>query len=313
MSKRLVISADTSGTVAEGYALGDVTVTNPNVLKVSGPASIVSTINSAVATIDVEGMSVNLSDNVVPVLYDENGKEVDTTRLTISNTTVTVSAKILVVKELKLAFSTVGTPGGEYNVVGITSDPTVIAVKGAASVVNPLTTITIPEELLNVSGLREDLTTTIDITEFLPEGVALVDSADAKVAVTVRIEPYKAQSYPISVNQITVLGLEEGHEITFKDATIYATISALQSNLNLLNADEITGTIDVSGLSVGTHQVTVVLDLDNQNYAYQTITVEVTISIVDDPGNGDDAGGDTPSDEEENTNGPDNESGGENE
>lgn len=313
MSKRLVISADTSGTVAEGYALGDVTVTNPNVLKVSGPASIVSTINSAVATIDVEGMSVNLSDNVVPVLYDENGKEVDTTRLTISNTTVTVSAKILVVKELKLAFSTVGTPGGEYNVVGITSDPAVIAVKGAASVVNPLTTITIPEELLNVSGLREDLTTTIDITEFLPEGVALVDSADAKVAVTVRIEPYKAQSYPISVNQITVLGLEEGHEITFKDAMIYATISALQSNLNLLNADEITGTIDVSGLSVGTHQVTVVLDLDNQNYAYQTITVEVTISIVDDPGNGDDAGGDTPSDEEENTNGPDNESGGENE
>ena len=189
MSKRLVISADTSGTVAEGYALGDVTVTNPNVLKVSGPASIVSTISSAVATIDVEGMSVNLSDNVVPVLYDENGKEVDTTRLTISNTTVTVSAKILVVKELKLAFSTVGTPGGEYNVVGITSDPAVIAVKGAASVVNPLTTITIPEELLNVSGLREDLTTTIDITEFLPEGVALVDSADAKVAATVRIEP----------------------------------------------------------------------------------------------------------------------------
>ena len=82
-------------------------------------------------------MSVNLSDNVVPVLYDENGKEVDTTRLTISNTTVTVSAKILVVKELKLAFSTVGTPGGEYNVVGITSDPTVIAVKGAASVLCP--------------------------------------------------------------------------------------------------------------------------------------------------------------------------------
>ena len=81
-----------------------------------------------------------------------------------------MSAKILVVKELKLAFSTVGTPGGEYNVVGITSDPAVIAVKGAASVVNPLTTITIPEELLNVSGLREDLTTTIDITEFLPEG-----------------------------------------------------------------------------------------------------------------------------------------------
>ena len=41
MSRRFMISADTSGKVAAGYALGEVSVTNPNVLNVSGPASIV--------------------------------------------------------------------------------------------------------------------------------------------------------------------------------------------------------------------------------------------------------------------------------
>ena len=41
MSRRFMISADTSGKVAAVYALGEVSVTNPNVFNVSGPASIV--------------------------------------------------------------------------------------------------------------------------------------------------------------------------------------------------------------------------------------------------------------------------------
>lgn len=278
MSKRLVITATTSGKVADGYALGDVAVTNPNVLKISGPASIVSTIASAVATIDVEGMSVNLSDNVVPVLYDADGNEIDTTRLTFSNTTVAVSAKILLVNELPLVFSTVGTPGGDYNVVGITSDPAMIRVKGAASALNPLTCITIPGDLFDVSGAREDISTTIDITEFLPEGVELVDVSDAKVAVTVRIEAYKTQRFALDTSGFTVEGLESGHQITFTDDTVYVSVSALQSNLNRLSSYNIIGKIDVTGLSEGTHQVVLFLELDEENYAYQPVTVEVTIT-----------------------------------
>ena len=93
MSRRFMISADTSGKVASGYALGEVSVTNPNVLNVSGPASIVKKVDKVVATIDVDGMSSNLTDNVIPVLYDSDGNEVDTTQLKLSNTTVTISAK----------------------------------------------------------------------------------------------------------------------------------------------------------------------------------------------------------------------------
>lgn len=104
MSRRFMISADTSGKVAAGYALGEVSVTNPNVLNVSGPASIVKKVDKVVATIDVDGMSSNLTDNVIPVLYDSDGNEVDTTQLKLSNTTVTISAKILSVKEVPLVF-----------------------------------------------------------------------------------------------------------------------------------------------------------------------------------------------------------------
>lgn len=307
MSKRLVITADTSGAVADGYALGDVSVTNSNVLQIDGPASIVSTVVSAVATIDVDGMSVNLSDNVVPILYDADGHEVDTTRLTLSKTTVTVSAKILLIKELKLAFSTVGTPGGDYSVVDITSDPRLVRVKGTAAALNPLAAIMIPEELLNVEGLREDLTTTIDITEFLPEGVELVDSSDAKVSVTVRIEPYAMERFTIDVGNLTVEGLAEGYVLDFGNPSINVIISALQRDLDLLDSSTITGTVDVSGLDEGIYQVTVILNLDEENYVYQTVTVEVTISAVggtvDDDNSGDTGGvpdnGEAPDEPEE--------------
>lgn len=278
MSHRYMVTAATSGHVAEGYALGEVAVTNPNVLNVSGPASIVKKISSVVATIDVEGMSVNLSDNVIPILYDEHGNEVDPTRLTLSNNTVTVSAKILSVKELPLSFNIAGKPYGDYRVVEINSSPESVKLKGATNVLNPLLSIEIPGEVLNVSGAREDLSTSIDITEYLPEGTELVNPSDATITVTVRIEAYEPKTYEISTNRISVQGLTEGYQLQFEDTAVPVTINGLRKNLERLSASDISAEINVEGLTEGTHRVTLNLRLDEELYAYQPITIAVMIS-----------------------------------
>lgn len=278
VSRRFMITADTTGQVADGYALGEVTVTNPNVLNVTGPAAVVDQIDSVVATIDVEGMSMNLSDNVLPVFYDADGNEIDTTRLKYNNTTVTISAKILRVKEIPLSFSTTGSPSGDYRVVEITSDPVNIQIKGSASVLNPIMSLAIPAEVLNVSGAREDITTTIDITEYLPDGVELVDAADATVTVTVRIETYQSKTFTINTNDITVNGLEDGYELAFEQDAVTVTISGLQNDLNKLNVADLVAAIDVSGLEEGLHQVNLELTLDEDNYAARTVSVEIKIT-----------------------------------
>lgn len=278
VSRRFMITADTTGQVADGYALGEVTVTNPNVLNVTGPATIVDKIDSVVATIDVEGMSMNLSDNVLPVFYDADGNEIDTTRLKYNNTTVTIAAKILRVKEIPLSFTTTGTPSGDYRVVEITSDPENIRIKGASSVLNPIMSLAIPAEVLNVSGARDDLTTTIDITEYLPDGVELVDAADATVTVTVRIEAYQSKAFTIDTKDITVNGLEDGYELAFEQNSVTVTISGLQNDLNRLSAADLASAIDVSGMEEGLHQVNLEIELDETNYAARTVSVEVKIS-----------------------------------
>ena len=277
MSRRFMISADTSGKVASGYALGEVSVTNPNVLNVSGPASIVKKVDKVVATIDVDGMSSNLTDNVIPVLYDSDGNEVDTTQLKLSNTTVTISAKILSVKEVPLVFSTTGTPYGEYRVVEISSTPDTVKLKGASNVLNPLVSLEIPANVINVSGAREDVKTTIDISEYLPDGVELVDSSAASVTVTVRIEAYASRTYHLPTSDIKVNSLPDGLNLSFDKAQVSVTISGLQDDLNKLNASELAASIDASRLSEGTHQVELSLKLDEDHYAYQPITVSVTV------------------------------------
>lgn len=290
MKRRFIITADTSGKVADGYALGEVTVTNPNVLNVSGPASIVNKIDSVVATIDVEGMSMNLSDNVIPALYDADGQEIDTTKLKLSNTTVTISAKILSVKEIPLVFSTTGVPYGDYRVVEISSKPETVKVKGSSTILNPLSSLTIPGDVLNVSRAREDITTTIDISEYLPDGVELVNASDATVTVTVRIEAYESKKFNLNTSQITVDGLDTNYDLSFEQSTVAVTVSGLKDNLNVLTVSQLSASIDVTNLGVGTHQVNLELSLDEDNYAYQTITVTVEIKekAKDDSENTDD-------------------------
>ena len=276
--KQFVITADTKGKVADGFTLGDVSVSNPNVIKVSGPASVVGQISKVVATIDVSGMSVDISDNVVPVFYDEDDKTVDTTKLTLSSNTVTVSAKILSTKEVQIHFNTSGTPADTYSVVEITSDPETVQIKGSSSVLNPISSLEIPEEVLNVDGANKDITTSIDISEYLPDGVSLTKNSQATVSVTIRIEPYTTQNYNIPVSNISVNGLDDNYNLAFGQTTVNAPVSGMSSDLSSLNVNSIKGSIDVSSLGEGTHTVDVTLTLDADKFVQQATTTDVTIT-----------------------------------
>lgn len=284
MSKQFVISANVTGKVLEGYALGEVSVASPTVLKVSGPASLVEQIESVVATIDVDGMSMNLTDNVVPVLYNANGEEIDTTKLQLSNYTVSVSAKILGTKEIPLNFSTRGTPGENSTVLSVTSDPQVIRIKGTSSALNSITSVVVPNSVLDVSGLTSSLTTTVDITEYLPEGIELVDNSEATVSVTVTIENYETKNYSVLPSNVTINGLDGGYSVDYPSG-IVVTIGGMSSDLGDLNAPDLKGSIDVSGLAEGTHTVYIKLELDAEKYSLTSSAIEVVLTKKNDQTN----------------------------
>ena len=285
MSKQFVISANAVGTVANGHALGAVTITAPNVLKVSGPESVVNKVAAVVATIDVEDMSVNVTDTVVPILYDSQGQEIDATRLTLSNTTVNISANILKVKEVPITVKPSGNPATGHIITSILSDPTTIQLKGSATVLNSISAIEIPSELVRVEGATDEVHATIDITDYIPYGAELVDKADATVEITVMLGRIREKMFSIATENIMVIGLPTDTAIKFVHSSIAVSISGLEDDVNILSSEMLSGSIDVTNLLEGTHTLPLVLDIDEEKYTYNNVTVSVIIGEnIEEPG-----------------------------
>lgn len=284
MIKQFVVSAKSKGKVAEGYALGGLEITAPNVLKVSGPKSIVEKIVSAVATIDVTGMSDTWTTyKAKTVLYDKDGKEVDETRLTKSDNTVTVSAEILSTKEVAIAVKPTGTPKTGYTTTAISSNPTTILLKGNKALLNSINSIEIPDELISIEGADKDVKAMIDVSEYIPEGASLVDPESASVEITVSIGKIKEKVFSIKSENIIVTGLSTHNKLEFELSTIAVQISGLEEDIVNLSSDKLSGNIDVTHLPIGIHQVELIMDLDESKYTYLPIKVTVYITDAADP------------------------------
>ncbi len=274
------IKANTSGMVADGCALGNVEIENANVVQVSGPASVINSIESVIATINVDGMSTDITDNVVPVFYDMNGEVIDTTKLIKSVDTVRINAQILNTKDVPLEFTVKGTPAEGYHLVSVVSKPQVVRVKGDAATLNMLDKIKIPAEVLDLSGATSSIEKTIDISTYLEKGVSLVISSDAKVNVTAEIEPIETKEYKIPVSNITANGLRSGYQLSYKEKYVLLEVNAGKSAHEELNAADIKGTVHIENLQEGTHMVAVSFDLDEQIYKAESVLTEIEITHV---------------------------------
>lgn len=276
MSKKIQVTGKSKGNVAEGCAVGKVRVISPTVIKVSGPESIVKKVENVEATIDVSDMSIDISDSVVPKLLDEKGKEVDATRLTLSNSTVSIEAKILNVKEVNIKYQTNGTPAAHFRVAEVRMNPSKVKVKGNIAALNALTSIDIPGEALNIEGASDDVTTEVDISEYLPEDVELVDNNQRMVTVTVAIQEYQTRTFHVLTSNISMKDIPAGHTAAWKNTIMDVEISGLKGDLDALKAEEIKGNVSLNNLSKGSHNIRVALDLD-EKYQVSRIYAPVVI------------------------------------
>lgn len=280
ISKPFVISVQTKGNVAERRALGDMKA-SPTLIRVSGPASVVDTVEKAIATVDVEGMDQDMTDSVIPVLYDRDGNEVDTKELSFNIQNVMVSMQILDTKEVTLNFQTSGTLPEGYEYLGIEYSPQTVRVKGQSAALNTVNSITVPDDVLDLTDAAGDIETEVDISAYLPNGVSLVDSGQSKIAVTVQVEKHEKRTFEMPVANITVSNLGRRYDVKFLSKTVKVELEGLTSELDALEADSLTGSIDVSGMTAGEHTVNLELNLDSKFKLAKNANVTVDIVAAD--------------------------------
>ncbi|SDB06303.1 CdaR family protein [Eubacterium oxidoreducens] len=276
MTKQFVIDASATGTPEDGYAVGSVSA-SPNVITVTGAESIVSEINSVVATISVEGMSENIKDKVALVFYDKDGNEISSDNLTLSREKVTVKAEIVEQKSVPITIEPEGTPADGYEVTSVLCSPESVGVQGDEEILSTLSEIVLPSSLLDVTGADEDQSVQVDITEYLPDGVSLTDDKEKTVTIAVTIEKIATKTYSVSTKNLSVLNLADGLESTFAKSTVKIKLMGNETDLEALTAGDITGTVDASGLGEGEYKLTIQLSLDEEKY---TVSGSPTVSIT---------------------------------
>ena len=159
----------------------------------------------------------------------------------------------------------------------ITYDPQTVRIKGEAAVLNTVNKITIPAEVLDLTGAKADIEKTVDISTYLPFGTALVLSADSKINVVVEVEAVKSKTLQIPVANIQTVGLDTDEHITYEDDVLIVNVTGRTSVVDALDEKTITASIDVSGLRMGAHSLQATVELDSDLLKFENPTISFTI------------------------------------
>lgn len=277
------VSILTRGSTADGYLIGDSKV-SPNRVRITAPESILDSIKNVVVEVDIDGMSTDIATQSTLHLYDGNGKEINYTEnsnISISATTLNVSVGMLRTQIKTLELETAGEVQDGYRFLGMTCDVTGVAVKGLPSKVMSFTTISVPESSgeLNLSELTEKTEVLIDLNQYLPEGITLLNESDRYVPVTLDIQPLYERDIYLAMNAIDMENIPEGMDLSFDTATtVVTTLEGLYDDVYALTVEELEPTVDLSGLGEGVHHLIVKLKVPEGIEQLNTADIYITLT-----------------------------------
>ncbi len=276
-TKTLPIQITTTGVVDSGYYVDSVKA-SPNMIEVRGAASTIEKITEARVTIDVSGHQESFKkEGLIPSVYDEKGREVDSTRITFSHTNITVKASILPTKMIPIEVNTEGILALGYTISQVEFGPEQVELAGESDILSKVHSIPIT---INVDNINKNMEVDIDLAEYLPENTKLVDDTTS-VAVRVTLAKVASKDITLTEDAIDVRNLDTNY--TASISTPYPTASIMANgngDLNDITATDLKAYIDVSGLTVGSHSVTIEFEPSED---FQVIEpLEVTVIITDD-------------------------------
>lgn len=245
------LKAEVSGTLQDGYIVGDVT-TDQNLVRVSGPESVISTIKTASVNVGISGFTGDIGTNAEIRLYDADGGEVPKDRLTMNISTVGVNVEILGTKSVPIRFAASGTPANGYRATGeINSTRNSVILAGKGNVLRNLSVIEIPDTEIDISGAAGDVTVEVDVMKYIPGNVEVADAEfDGTAEVTVHVEQELTRTIMFTNDNIVIENLPEQYEgeISTYEEEFPVQIRGLAEEVNGLDVSQLRGIVDINRL-----------------------------------------------------------------
>lgn len=294
-TKTLPLRTGTTGTVKDGYMVGDIT-TEQNLVEITGPESIITQVKRASATVNVSGFTSNIGTDSEIHLYDENDNEIVSGSIAKNINKVRVNVEILKTKTVPIILNVTGTPANGYQATGeVTSTRDSVVIAGRAKTIENINSIDIPETALDISGAVESLEKIIDLNDYLQDGVILAEeNFKGKIQVNVSVEQNVEVPVTMPVNRIHIINIPEGVEakIAEESDTYTMTVVGLAQDVEALDTTTIIAAVDVTAymesrgmehISEGTYMMELVFNLDETVTLKETVRVEVEVTEEEEP------------------------------
>lgn len=291
-TKLIQVQSQTVGEAADGFIVMSASV-DQNRISVTGPESEVAKISYAKVEVDVSGASSNMSLNVEPKLYDAEGNILELWGVDTNVRSILMTVEVLAVKEVPVKLAVTGTPAEGYLATGqVDRDIETVWIAGPVTAIVSLNSISIPSELLDITGATGDLVTTINIKDHLKENVRLADSSfNGRMNVTVYVEPIVNRTIVLNKDDFTFVNIPEGFEVELieQGGGYTLTASGLERDVSAVPEALIRGRVDIAAWMAeegieepeeGDYSIPVILTLpDDDSLEGVSMENEITITV----------------------------------
>ncbi len=283
IEKSVSVMVELEGELREGYTTGDIE-SNPNLVKVSGPKSLIETAQALVVTVNVNGQggikdvsgteqTIITATEADPKLIDRNGDVITANTVDIDLAQpITVNVEILKTEEVELVLKFDGFRAADgYAIVGeVEYSPTRITLAGTTQDLEAYLknkpmgeSGRIIEKTVSGNGfdpLTENFESFYELV--VDDDIKIVDETvrEKGIAYKISVEEKIISAYPTTFDKIKLIGADDTYTYRWEDPSgngkLSFNVTGIAADMDQINSadpNSIQITLDVTGLEPGTY------------------------------------------------------------
>lgn len=280
ISRTCNITPMATGEVREGFVLGNLQ-TEPETVTINGPESLVDRISKAAAEVDVSGLAEDTALASQLVFYDEDNNVIDQSRLAnnLGNFGVNVAVTLYKTRMIPVHVDTsLAVVREGFSISSVKLAPEEINVAGPDEILDTVDSIEIPAEEFEGKEVNSRTDFTLDLTNYLPDGIQLADSMANSMIVTIAIERDGTKNFELPIGSITVKNLDDDLRMSYsKTDDLEVHVKGTKESLDSLNIERI-AVIDLKEYKkAGTYAIPVQIELPEDCSLEGVVTVEIIL------------------------------------
>lgn len=253
VSKSFPISVTTIGESDYENAIGELKANSESV-QIAGPKSLVGRIEKVVAQVDISGLREDSELSAKLILYDGGDNEIDQSLLSMrpDKSGIKVQVRLLKSKTVPIRIDTSEVSVAEgYIFSGITHEPEKVQIQGEEENLTQIREIVIPAKDLTENNVAEKIERTVDITQYLPEGIELVDENAKNIVISISVDRVSTKTIEIAIDSIENKNAPEGFALDFGDnLSVPLVFSGKDEDLEALTVESLYGKVSIDLKSI---------------------------------------------------------------